>query len=549
MAARSKKQDSQTLTALFRAYRSGSKLRSQSRALPANYSWKRSRTIGGPEQSRVSWKALVKQSPWLKQLRPHQVSGVKATAKSTDGFAILFAQRTGKTWVTGGVFATRDDRDILLVGPKTNLESTWGKFFREKMGYYTVCRSLEEYLEHKIAWVKAWGDTPDYCVLMLNPEAVTPLVKHLRKIDWDILAWDEAQRLKNRNSRSSKDAYLLAKDIPFRLALTGTPMDLSEKDLWAIMRFVNVEVFGDSWKDFEDHFLEKPKIDLTKKMGMVQRQRMMLANAIAKRKAPLHEEGKKQFAEMIRPHMMRVSKEDAGIVPAKMHQILFDLEGEQATMYRQLEKTMVVHAGQRTTKKGKKKKRVIKTALKIVQIGKLQQITGGHIKDEDGNIHAVGYSKKRQLRDAIERYAPDEPFVIFVKYVWEIEQLERMLRAIGFRSIAKLWGKVKDLKTDKRRTNMLLAFQQGKFDVMICQQKTGGVGVDLYRARKFFVYSMGHSFIDFDQMLSRGDFLEQSQHADYYFLLARSSIDTDIFTSVLQKKSITEIFYGRVNQR
>jgi SNF2 family DNA or RNA helicase len=326
-------------------------------------------------------------------------------------------------------------------------------------------------------------------------------------------------------------------------------MDLSEKDLWAIMRFVNVEVFGDSWKDFEDHFLEKPKIDLTKKMGMVQRQRMMLANAIAKRKAPLHEEGKKQFAEMIRPHMMRVSKEDAGIVPAKMHQILFDLEGEQATMYRQLEKTMVVHAGQRTTKKGKKKKRVIKTPLKIVQIGKLQQITGGHIKDEDGKVHAVGYSKKRQLRDAIERYAPDEPFVIFVKYVWEIEQLERMLRAIGFPSIAKLWGKVKDLKTDKRRTNMLLAFQQGKFDVMICQQKTGGVGVDLYRARKFFVYSMGHSFIDFDQMLSRGDFLEQSQHADYYFLLARSSIDTDIFTSVLQKKSITEIFYGRVNKR
>lgn len=495
------------------------------------YSWKHSKTTERPGQSRVSWKRLLKQYPWLKQLRPHQVRGVKA-ASSIAGYAILFAQRTGKTWVTGGVIRASDDRDVLLVGPKTNLESTWVKFFQEKMEDFTVCRSLDEYRAFRKK-----SDGP--VVLVLNYEAVTPLVSKLRRVRWDRIVYDEAQRLKNRTSRSSRDAALLRDSAARRLALSGTPMDLSEKDLWAIMRFVNVYVFGDSWKDFEGTFMEEPKIDLSRKMGQLQRRRMVLASAIAKRKAPLSEDGKKLFAELIGPHMMRVSKEDAGIEPANIHRLLFDLKGKQEKKYRQLEKTMVVKT------KGTK----IKTPLKIVQMGKLQQMTGGHIKDEDGNIHLVGYEKKRQLKAAIERFAPDDRFVIFCKFVFEVHQIEKMLKAMGFRSIAKLWGKVKDIKTDKRRTNMLLGFQRGEFDVMVCQQKTGGVGVDLYRARKFFVYSMGHSFIDFDQMLSRGDFLEQTQRADYYFLMVRNSIDTDIFNSVKAKKSITETFYRRVNHQ
>jgi hypothetical protein len=95
---------------------------------------------------------------------------------------------------------------------------------------------------------------------------------------------------------------------------------------------------------------------------------------------------------------------------------------------------------------------------------------------------------------------------------------------------------------------MLLDFQKGKYDWMVCQQKTGGVGVDLYRARKFFVYSMGHSYIDYDQMLSRGDFLEQNETADFFLLVVRSSIDTDIVSAVVKKKSITEAFYDRLKR-
>jgi hypothetical protein len=50
-------------------------------------------------------------------------------------------------------------------------------------------------------------------------------------------------------------------------------------------------------------------------MGMMQRQRMMLAYQIAKRKAPMREDRIDEFADLVSPHVMRISKEDAGITP------------------------------------------------------------------------------------------------------------------------------------------------------------------------------------------------------------------------------------------
>lgn len=510
----------------------GSKSSSLSPESLAIFNSRLSQNGGTRELSRVLWKPLRKRYPWLKLLKPHQTCGTEAIV-STDGFAALFAQRTGKTWVTGAclVVTKKESHDVLLVGPLTNLSSTWEKFLKEKLPWYTVHRDLVSYDAHRKK------DPDAYRVLLLNPEQVTPIRDKLKRRKWDWFVWDEAQRLKNRSSQSSRDASLIGPSARRRLALTGTPMDADPKDLWAILRFVAPSALGTGWGDFQKHFLVEPTIDLTKKMGVIQRQKMMLAYQIAKRKAPMREDRIEEYAELVSPHVMRISKEDAGIKPAKIKVIEFDLDPDEEKKYRRLEKTMVVkHRGVTIT-----------TPLKITQIGKLQQITGGHIKDEDGEIHRIGTSKRRRLKQLIAKHVEDEPFVIFCKYVWEVHALARMLERGGYGTGARLWGKVKDLKKDKRRTNMLLAFQRGEYDWMVCQQRTGGVGVDLYRSRKFFVYSMGHSFIDFDQMVSRGDFLEQTERATFFILTARSSIDTDIVRSVDKKKSISDTFYGRLN--
>lgn len=398
-------------------------------------------------------------------------------------------------------------------------------------------RDLESYDQHRKK------NPQGFRILLLNPEKVTPIRDKLRRRKWDRFIWDEAQRLKNRSSQSSRDAALIAKSSRKRLALTGTPMDLDPKDLWAIMRFVAPDVLGDVWKDFENEYLEKPAIDpkkIAKIRGVIRRQKMLLAYQIAKRKAPVRKDKLDELAELIRPHAMRISKEDAGIDVAKVKVIKFNLDERHEELYRKLEKTMML----------KHKGKVIKAPLKIVQIGKLQQITGGYIKDEDGEIHEVGTSKRRLLRKQIlKRVKPGEPFVVFCKYVHEVHMVARMIERLNCGKGAKLWGKVKDGKLDKKRTNIILDFQSGKLDWVVCQQRTGGVGVDLYRGRKFFVYSMGHSFIDYDQMLSRGDFMFSDEPAEFIILAVEFSIDTDVVVSVERKQSITELFYDRLQRQ
>lgn len=486
------------------------------------------------DQSLVSWKVLHKQSPWLKQLRPHQIKGVEA-AVSTNGFAALFAQRTGKTWVTGAILEVEKSttRSVLLVGPKTNLKSTWEKFFLDKLPHYSVFLDLGSYDSFRKNNPTGWA------VLLLNPEQVRGIKGKLRRRRWDRMIWDEAQRLKQRSSQSSRDAYYIGRAVPKRLALTGTPMDLDPKDLWAIMRFVDADILGDTWKDFEDEFLVKPSIDLTKKMGVIKRKKMMLAYQVAKRKAPMREDKKQEFADAINSHVMRITKEDAGIEPAKIIKVRFDLDPDEDRRYRKLEKTMVV----------KVKGVTVKTPLKITQLGKLQQLTGGFIKDELGNPHLSGTTKRRRLKALILEKTQGKPFVVFCKYVWEVHMISRMLERMKLGEGAKLWGKVKDLKRDPKRTSMLLDFQRGRYTWMVCQQKTGGVGVDLYRARNFFVYSMGHSFIDYDQMISRGDFLDQKERANFFLLMVKSSIDTDICSAVEKKTSVADAFYRRLTTK
>lgn len=515
------------------ASRSSSKSSSRSKENPLISNLTVWKSGGKKASSLVSWKRLRKQYPWLKQLKKAQRRGVEA-AVSTNGFAALFEQRTGKTWVTVAVLCVIRNllHDILLVGPLTNLSSTWEKTLSEKASWFTVHRDLASYDKDRKA-------NPDgHRILLLNPEQVSPIRTKLQRRKWDLFIWDEAQRLKNRASKSSKDAMIIGRAAARRLALTGTPMDLDPKDLWAIMRFVEPRCLGTNWKDFADDYLEEPKLDL-KKVGRIARQKEMLRFRVAQRKAPMRDDMMGDFADRIREHVGRISKEDVGIERANVHIVRMDLAEREERKYRQLEKTMIVkHRGVK-----------VKAPLKITQIGKLQQMTGGYIKDEDGVVHRIGQSKRTRFRRLIEEQRTrGEPIAVFAKYTHEVHMIADMLENMGFDRVARLWGKVKDMKRDKRRTNMLLEFQKGKLDAIVCQQRTGGVGVDLYRARKFFVYSMGHSFIDYDQMLSRGDFMEQTETADFFFLVVRESIDSDIVSSVRRKKSITDTFYRRLKK-
>jgi SNF2 family DNA or RNA helicase len=73
----------------------------------------------------------------------------------------------------------------------------------------------------------------------------------LVELTWDILVLDEAHHIKNPGSLVAKAAYSL--QAPFKIALSGTPIENSLEDLWSLFAFLNPGFLG-GLRSFQRHY-------------------------------------------------------------------------------------------------------------------------------------------------------------------------------------------------------------------------------------------------------------------------------------------------------
>lgn len=74
----------------------------------------------------------------------------------------------------------------------------------------------------------------------------------LSRIDWSIVAFDEAQNLKNPNTLATRAAKGLKAD--FKLLATGTPVENSLKDFWCLMDTAIPGLLG-AWQSFRSTYI------------------------------------------------------------------------------------------------------------------------------------------------------------------------------------------------------------------------------------------------------------------------------------------------------
>ena len=73
------------------------------------------------------------------------------------------------------------------------------------------------------------------------------------RVDWGVVAFDEAQNLKNPNALVTRAAKGLKSD--FKLLATGTPVENSLKDIWCLMDTCTPGLLG-SWKQFREQYIQ-----------------------------------------------------------------------------------------------------------------------------------------------------------------------------------------------------------------------------------------------------------------------------------------------------
>ena len=96
---------------------------------------------------------------------------------------------------------------------------------------------------------KRYGITK-FHILITTYEVVLKDIAVLSKIKWRALIVDEAHRLKNNKSRLFTDLVSVPRD--FCLLLTGTPLQNSTEELWALLHFSDPKTFGS-----KEEFVEK----------------------------------------------------------------------------------------------------------------------------------------------------------------------------------------------------------------------------------------------------------------------------------------------------
>jgi SWI/SNF-related matrix-associated actin-dependent regulator of chromatin subfamily A member 5 len=73
----------------------------------------------------------------------------------------------------------------------------------------------------------------------------------LKKFNWEYIIIDEAHKIKNEDSQTSKRIRQF--NSKYRLLLTGTPLQNNLHELWSLLNFLLPEIFQSS-DDFDEWF-------------------------------------------------------------------------------------------------------------------------------------------------------------------------------------------------------------------------------------------------------------------------------------------------------
>jgi SNF2 family DNA or RNA helicase len=423
--------------------------------------------------------------------------------------ALLADTGIGKTWIAAGVIENYINRcilplDFLLVVHRANLESTWLRVLSE-IGPTKVCTYTE------------W-DTFKSCrrsrvprVLIITYRMVHYSIKSLARHPWRLITYDEAHTLKDRSSVCSRDSSKF-KSHGNRLILTGTPIEQKPIDLFAQFRFVAPHVLG-KWGDFSKMYCRKGGY-----MGHVWEFRWQ--------RLP-------RFKRTISPYIYQIRKKNVlRLPPMKIVSVKVHLLGKQREIYDKLEKEMV----------GTLNGSTIQSDLTVTNLIRLQQITGGFVRTDKvistrttsrGEIIPTyelattgGNAKLRKTVAILRKVSP--PVVVFCRFLEEIRILQQ---ALDSRSIGTLTGATAD------RGNVVTGFQKGLTDILLCQIRTGGVGIDLFASHTAVIYSSSWSSIDHHQAISRLNRIGQNSPVTIYWLQAIDTIDEAIYRAIRNKQT------------
>ena len=328
---------------------------------------------------------------------------------------------------------------------------------------------------------------------------------------WDTVILDEAQAIKNPKSSIAKRIRDI--EANHRLALTGTPMENSLIELWALFDWLVPGLLG-SRPNFVKNF--RTPIE---KHGDTERQKYLSAR--------------------VSPFLLRRTKEVvAADLPAKTEiNEIIPLEGPQRDLYETLRIAMSKRVRDAIKQKGVGASHItiLDALLKLRQAccdPKLIKLKAAE--------KVEGSAKRARLMELLdELVAEGRKVLIFSQFVEMLKLIEADITARGW-DYAMLTGRT------KKRAEQIEKFQDGDAPIFLISLKAGGVGLNLTAADTVILYDPWWNPAVERQAMDRAHRIGQDKPVFVHKMIAEGTVEEAIQQMQAKKQALADaLFEGR----
>ncbi|MEI8240621.1 MAG: DEAD/DEAH box helicase, partial [Actinomycetota bacterium] len=334
----------------------------------------------------------------------------------------------------------------------------------------------------------------------------------MQQVDWSTLVLDEAQAVKNPDTRSAR----AMRSIPAtqRLALTGTPVENRLSELWSIFNVVTPGLLGNATQF-----------------------RARYAVPIEKQRDPA---AAAALRTLTAPFLLRRTKADKSLVPDlpdKVEQIAWaPLTREQAHMYQAVVDHLLAYAQEAS---GMRRRGLVLAALT-----RLKQICNHPAHALGDGSRLAGRSGKLHRFDELVTDLLDagEQALVFTQFREMGLLLQQHLHEKFGQTVPFLHGGVSKSSRDR----MVQAFQDttATSPLLLVSLKAGGTGLNLTAASQVVHYDRWWNPAVEDQATDRAWRIGQSRTVFVHKLVCEGTVEERIDSLIDDKRKLAQAVVG-----
>lgn len=437
----------------------------------------------------------------------HQLTALKRALKHGH-LAVLWEPRLGKTklivdWACAE-YQRGNVKRVLIVCP-LSVSGVWEEEFET---HAPIPYHLYLLDTHDLAVPVEKGRLN---VLVVNYDRAWRREKIVKKFKPDMVVCDESHRIKRWTAKRARYMHRWNK-AKYRAILTGTVTPKGYIDIFSQWKFLNPKRFGNRIGPFREEYV---------RMGGYMGKQVKGYRHII------------ELKEKIKADATIRREDEVFDMPPTLNQrvpVFLSDKARMAYMKMEYELFLELRHGEVSDAKN--------VAVKLMR---LQQITGGWIKSDEGNVHQISNDKILACGERLENlWDDDEPVVVFARFRAEVSAIARLGVRAGVDTYM-LTGSTRS--EDRTRRRRKFQARPGP-SLFISQIQAGSLGIPLHTSHEVLFYSVSYSYDDYFQATRRIHHPTQTRTMRYQHLMVPNSVDEDVFGNLMAKEDTMAVIMG-----